>query len=224
MPNPSGFLYLHQHPNQYHHQASSGHLWWPSSRSSSFPSCYSIIHFPNGNHENLNDNLKMQTNPAPPLLQQRLPSAHYKQPGFLSYHRDLHTLTLAHLLIWSHTTPLPHYTHECPKLPLLHCLPYNPICKFCIVLTTIRYFSICCCSVTKSCPTLCDPMNCSTPGFPVLHYLLKYAQIHVPWVGDAIQPSHPLPPSSPIVLNLSQHQGLFQWVGSSHQVWCNNCL
>ena len=69
-----------------------------------------------------------------------------------------------------------------------------------------------CCSVAQSCPTLCDPMDCSTPGFPVLHHLLKLAQTHVHWVGDAIQPSHPLfSPSSP-AFNLSQHQGLFQWV------------
>ena len=61
-------------------------------------------------------------------------------------------------------------------------------------------------------------MNSSTPDFPVLHYLLEFAQTHVHWVSDAIQPSHPLssPPSS--ALNLSQHQGLFQWVRSSHQV------
>ena len=70
----------------------------------------------------------------------------------------------------------------------------------------------------KSCLTLCDPMDCSMPGFPVLHYLPEFAQIHVHWVGNAIQPSHPLSsPSSP-TFNLSQHQGLFQWVGSSYQV------
>ena len=64
---------------------------------------------------------------------------------------------------------------------------------------------------------LCDPMDCSTPGFPVLHYLLEFAQTHVHWVSDAIQPSHPLlSPSSP-AFNLSQHQGLFQF-SSSHQV------
>ena len=67
----------------------------------------------------------------------------------------------------------------------------------------------CCCSVAKSCPTLCDPMDCSTSGFPVLHHLPEFAQTHVHWVNDAIQPSHPLlPPSSPAV-NLSQNQGLF---------------
>ena len=64
-----------------------------------------------------------------------------------------------------------------------------------------------CCSVAKSCPTLCDPMDCSQPGFPVLHYLPEFIQTHMLWVDDAIQPSHPLSfPSSP-ALNLSQHQG-----------------
>ena len=75
----------------------------------------------------------------------------------------------------------------------------------------------CCCSVAQPCPTLW-PHGCSTPGFPVLSYLLKFAQIHVHWVDDAIQPSHPLLSPYPPALNLSQHQGLFQWVGSLHQV------
>ena len=61
-------------------------------------------------------------------------------------------------------------------------------------------------------------MDCSIPGFPVLHYLPEFAQINVPWVNDAIQPSHPLLSPSLLVLNLSQHQGLFQWVGSLHRV------
>ena len=64
---------------------------------------------------------------------------------------------------------------------------------------------------------LWDPMDCNTPGSPVL-YLPKLAQIHVRWISDAIQPSHPLLLPSPFAFNLSQHQGLFQWVGSSHQV------
>ena len=68
----------------------------------------------------------------------------------------------------------------------------------------------CCCSVTQSCLILRDPMDCSTPGFSVLHYLLEFAQTHVHWVCDAIQPSHPLSSPSPLALNLSQHQGLFQ--------------
>ena len=73
-------------------------------------------------------------------------------------------------------------------------------------------------SVTQSCPTLWDPMDCSIPGFPVLHYLPEFAQTQVHRVGDAMQPSHPLLSPSPPALNLSQHQGLFQWVSSSHWV------
>ena len=76
---------------------------------------------------------------------------------------------------------------------------------------------ICCCLFAKSHGTLCDPMDYSTPGFPMLYCLPEFAPTHVHWVGDAIQPSHPLSPPSP-ALNLSQHQGLFQCVGSSHQV------
>ena len=78
-------------------------------------------------------------------------------------------------------------------------------------------FLQCCCSVTKSCPTLCDHMDCSTPSFSVLHYLLEYAQTHVHWVSDAIQLSHPRSFPSPPTLKLSQKQGLFQWVSSSYQ-------
>ena len=74
------------------------------------------------------------------------------------------------------------------------------------------------CSVTQLCPTLCDPMDCSTPGFPVLHHLLDPAQTHVHWVGNAIQPSCPLLPPFPPAFRLSQYQGLFQWVSFSHQV------
>ena len=73
-------------------------------------------------------------------------------------------------------------------------------------------------SVAQSCLTLCDPMNHSTPGLPVHHQLPESTQTHVHWVGDAIQPSHPLSPPSPPALNLSQHQGLFKWVSSLHQV------
>ena len=73
-------------------------------------------------------------------------------------------------------------------------------------------------SVAQLCPALCNPMNCSTPGFPVCHQLLESAQTYVHWVGDAIQPSHPLLSPFPPALNLSQHQGLFKWVSSSQQV------
>ena len=73
-------------------------------------------------------------------------------------------------------------------------------------------------SVTQLCPTLCDPMNSSTPGLPVHHQLLEPIQTHVHQVSDAIQPSHPLSSPAPPAPNPSQHQGLFKWVSSSHQV------
>ena len=73
-------------------------------------------------------------------------------------------------------------------------------------------------SVAQLYPTLCNPMDCSTPGFPVHNQLRKLTQTHVHQVSDAIQPSHPLSSLSPPALNLSQHQGLFQWVSPSHQV------
>ena len=72
-------------------------------------------------------------------------------------------------------------------------------------------------SVAQLCPTLCDPMDYSKPGFPVHHQLLVLAQTHVHQLGDAVQPSHPLLFTSP-AFSLSQHQGLFQWLSSSHQV------
>ena len=73
-------------------------------------------------------------------------------------------------------------------------------------------------SVAKLCLTLCNPMNCSTPSLPVHHQLLEFTQTHVHWVSDAIQPSCPLSSPSPPAPNPSQHQGLFQWVNSSHEV------
>ena len=74
-------------------------------------------------------------------------------------------------------------------------------------------------SVTQLCPILCEPMDCSTPGFLVNHQTLEPAQTHVHWVNDAIQPSHPLSSLSPPAFNISQqHQGLFKWLSSSHQV------
>ena len=74
------------------------------------------------------------------------------------------------------------------------------------------------CSAAQSCLTLCNPMYWGMPGFPVLHYLPEFAQTHVHSVCDTVQPSCLLSPPSPPAINLSQHLGLFQWVGSSHQV------
>ena len=99
------------------------------------------------------------------------------------------------------------------------CIGYNRVLSFlCYGVGPSWYlFYICsCCSVSKSYLTLCDPMNCSTPCFPVLHCLPEFAQTHVHWVSFASQPSHPILSPSPPALSLSQHQGLFQWAGSSH--------
>ena len=113
---------------------------------------------------------------------------------------------------------------ECVIFVFLKCLRIKPSSYtfiksplFHIKFDAIKY-CCCCCSITKLCLTLCDCMNCNTPGFPVLHYLPEFAQTHVHWVSDAIPPSHPLSSPSPPVLNLSQHQDLFQWVSSSYQV------
>ena len=84
-------------------------------------------------------------------------------------------------------------------------------------LSNLLQFSLQFSWVAQSCPTLCDPVNCSTPGLPVHHQLPESTQTHVHQIGDAIQPSHPL--SSPsLAPNPSQHQSLFQWVKSSHEV------
>ena len=87
-----------------------------------------------------------------------------------------------------------------------------------LLLSTHDYPSVQFSSVTQSCPTLCDPMDYSTPGLPVHQQLPELTQTHVHWISDAIQPSHPLSSPSPPVFSLSQHQGLFQWVSSSRQV------
>ena len=96
--------------------------------------------------------------------------------------------------------------------------------KFPLLWISVTCIVLCCSlalqfsSVAQLCLTLCDPMNRSTPGLPVLHQLPEFTQTHVHRVGDAIQPSHPLLSPSPPAPNPSQHQGLFQWVNSSHEV------
>ena len=105
---------------------------------------------------------------------------------------------------------------------LIHVEVWQKTAKFCkaIILQLKKKnktITCVCCSVAQSCLTLCDPMDSSTPDFPVFHYF-EFAQTHVHWVGDAIQPPHPLSSPSPPALKLSQHQGLFQWVNFLHQV------
>ena len=103
------------------------------------------------------------------------------------------------------------YHRQCFGPEMFTSLPY--IAKIYLYTSSLQFSS-----VTQSCLTLCDPMNRSTPGFPVHHQLPEFTQTHVHQVRDAIQPSHPLLSPSPPAPNLSQHQGLFQWVNSSHEV------
>ena len=97
---------------------------------------------------------------------------------------------------------------------VFQCFRRKKVCIFVCVDYQFSQFS----SVAQSCPTLCNPMDCSMPGFPVYHQLPELTQIHVHWVSDAIQPSHPLSSPSLPTFNLFWHQGLFQGVSSSHQV------
>jgi len=98
-------------------------------------------------------------------------------------------------------------------------VPFPSVRSLCCVFLTCISFSWHCCSpVAKMYLTLCNPMNGSTPGFPVFHCLLEFAQTHIHWIDDVIDPSNPLSLPFPPAFNLSQHQGLFQGVRSSHQV------
>ena len=125
------------------------------------------------------------------------------------------------------TTTLTSNTTDHVCLFFIHVLPVNhTVCVFWgylslltntgFILADVWYTP--CCSVAQSCATLCDPMDRSTPGFPVLHCLPEFAQTHVRGVNDVIQPSHPLLSPSLVTFNLSHHDGLFQWVSSLHQV------
>ena len=124
---------------------------------------------------------------------------------------------------------------ECPAHHILFLGPYTCFFLF-LLLTYLLNFWLCwvfiaLCglslvtwsdqirSVAQLCPTLCDPMNCSTPGLPVHHQLPEFTETHVHRVSDAIQPSHPLSSPSPLAPNPSQHQSLFQW-GAILQSWC----
>ena len=103
-------------------------------------------------------------------------------------------------------------------LPLLICLRVSLKSKFYHDISQIQFSSVQFISVAQSCPTLCDPMNHTTPGLPVHHQLPEFTQSLVHRVGDAIQPSHPLSSPSPPALNPFQHRGLFHWVNSLHEV------
>ena len=104
-----------------------------------------------------------------------------------------------------------------PFARVLHMYVHKSICE-CFIHKYKKWMLHRAVLITLLCLTLCDSMVCSTPGSPVLHYLLEFAQTYVHWVSDAIQPSHPLLFPSPPAFNHSQHQGLFKWVPSSYQV------
>ena len=115
--------------------------------------------------------------------------------------------------------PIP--SHSLALLPLLSCLvllslPFSPPSPSSLSL----HMQLCRHSVQviQSCLTLCNHMDCSVPGFSVHYQLPELIQIHVHWASDTIQPSHPLSSPFPPAFNLAQHQGLFEWVSSSHQV------
>ena len=132
--------------------------------------------------------------------------------------QELWCMGLSYSLAWgsSQTGDQTHvsYTGQADSLPLSHQGSPLLFSSWIITHKILTFFSVHFSSVAQSCPTLCNPMN----RLPVHHQLSEFTQTHVHWVGDAIQPSHLLLSPSPPALNLSQHQGLFQWGSSSHQV------
>ena len=136
----------------------------------------------------------------------------------LSHHQNTQICTINSIILWN-------FDFSVTWKQLL----YKYFSKFCFYESTVKEkkysmsfakddSSVPFSSLAQSYPTLCDPMNRSTPGLPVHHQLPEFTQTHVHWVGDTIQPSHPLSSPSPPAPNPSQHQSLFQWVNSSHEV------
>ena len=151
----------------------------------------------------------MCPHPEPPchLPPHPIPQGHPSAPALSTLSRTLNLdwRSVSHMIIYMFQCYSLRSSHPCllpqsPKVCSLH------LCLFCC----LAYRNYCCCLVSKLCVTLCDPMGCSTTGFSIPHHLLEFAQVHVHWIGDAIQPSYPLSPNSPLVLSLSQHRGLFQ--------------
>ena len=132
-----------------------------------------------------------------------LSSALFKYPSSCPRSPVSRILLCLPLLRWANQSPETPNSFLGPKAS-----PQQPVFSRAVQLT----------SVAQSCPTFCSPLDCSTPGLPVYHQLLEPAQTQVYWVGGTIEPSHLLSSPSPPAFNLSQHQGLFQWVSSSHQV------
>ena len=123
---------------------------------------------------------------------------------------------------WNHTDCTTMNTTRPQRISTLNihwkdwCWSSSTLATWFVVASTVLW--LCCSSVAQACLTVCDPMDCLTPGFPVFHCLLEFAQTLVHWISDIIQPSHLLSSPSPPDFNLSQHQDLFQPVGSLHQV------
>ena len=121
--------------------------------------------------------------------------------------------------VYLNSCPLTRWCHptiSSSVIPYSSCLLYLPATG-CFQVSQF-FASVQFSSVAQVCLTLCDRIDCSMPGLPVHHHLPEFTQTHVHWVSDAIQPSHPLSSPSPSAFSFSQHQGLFQWVRSSHQV------
>ena len=127
---------------------------------------------------------------------------------------SVHGVFLARILEWVVIS----YSRRCSeeiRKKSYHC-PYVYIYIFFFLLVVFKSFSLSCCSVAKSSPTLHIPMNCSTVGFPVSYNLPEFTQFYVHWIVNTIKPSHPLSPATPLALNLSQHQSFpMSWLFTS---------
>ena len=130
--------------------------------------------------------------------------------GTEGFHQPLMIITQTSYFLWDHERKISN---------IIHSVFINHFQHFIILIAYLGPWQLPRnCPAAKSCPALCSPTDCSTPGSPVPQCLPEFAQAHVQWVSDAIQPSRPASAPSPPALNLSQYQGLFQWVSSSHQV------
>ena len=150
--------------------------------------------------------IKIQVNDSGKQIKRKICTWESKDPDFI---------VASTVFIWDYKTPLSLIVFtDIMKVITQTLQSYDYNYMWDTVYIYIYQFS----SVAQSCPTLCDPMNRSTPRLPVHHHFPEFTQTHVHRVRDAIQPSHPLSSPSPPAPNPSQHQSLFQWVNSSHEV------
>ena len=177
----------------------------------------------NSSWKYLSEDLSCQSSPSSPHTQHPLPChltpAEHRVPHFCSTLKSFQGM----LEISNCSSTWFDSCRGRWQVPICSWQPLEEALKFLIlslfspfapnVITHLPPYLRSCCSVAQSCPTLWDPMDCSMPGFPLLHCLLEFAQNHIHWVGDAIQSSCPLLSPSLRAFSLFQHQGLFQWVG-----------